>query len=486
MMQLKIKYTMLVALILAFAGCDKLIYDQEPKGGINHKVYLSVNVRAAQPSSGLRSSINQDITYSEDRVQSLAMLIFKSDNGERVGLHVIENTLGSGEATRAFQVEMTPGQYDLYFVANLPDLQTALNEINIPNRAAMNTYLENADRMLSEALYLGASATEAFPMARVYLNQEITEGGTIYQPKPFKPKQLNSEERTVVVNASGNGEDERNYVELIRVVAKLEVNLEGVADVGVDKVYFRNANRHFRLVEFEGAPTAYYNDNLTNTTLRQLPGTNTYVYYMSEAIIGTTSWSGTGNNQPINYFTILTLDGKVYDIPIITYDGVTPIPAGDYLNFSTDGRADNMYSIFRNRHYVYTVRNLEKIEIGYQVDPWNVVERPTYMGYGYNVEVDKDGNVTITNTIDDCMPHKVYLVAVGGAYFDTDTSATTTIEYGYTSEDDPGYDEETAKAGYSEDFTLNSSFVTSGPYLEVYYNKVPGATGVTPDKVFTK
>lgn len=114
MVQLKMKYAMLVALILAFAGCDKLIYDQEPEGGIDHKVYLAVNVRAAQPTNGLRAadpSINTDAMYYEDNVYDLAMLIFNSDvNGERVGIVHLNNNPGSGVSTRAFQVELTAGK----------------------------------------------------------------------------------------------------------------------------------------------------------------------------------------------------------------------------------------------------------------------------------------------------------------------------------------------------------------------------------------
>lgn len=482
MMKLQKTYFMLVALIFALAGCDKLIYDDEPDGGSESKVYLSVNVRAAKAQSGLRSSINE-APLTEDKVHDLAMLIFDSSNGERVGLHVIGNTLGSGEATRAFQVEMTPGQYDLYFVANMPNLQAALSEANIPNRDAMDTYLRVASRNLSDALYLGASDTEAFPMARVYLNQQVTEGGTIYQPKPFKPKQYNTEERMVVVNASGVGADERDYVELIRVVAKLEVILDDATGLGVYKVYFRNANRHFCLVEFGTAPTEYYNDNSTNTELRQLPGTNTYIYYMPEAIISSAMWSETGDNKPVNYFTIVTLGGTEYDIPIISNEASITSDylakaKGTFTGFTPD------YNIHRNRHYKYVVRNLQQIEIIYEIDPWNVVNKSTYMGYGYNVEVDDDGNIKITNTIDDCMPHKVHLVAVNGAYFGTPSN--TMVEYGFESEDDPGYDEAKAKAGYSENFQVNSDGVVTGqPYLEVYYNKMSGV-GVTPDKVFTK
>lgn len=476
-------FVVFLAVLLPFTACDKLIYDQPDNTGNGAKVYLSVSTRAAQAKSGLRSSINEDDadSFFEDRVHSLAMLVFNSGSGEKIGEY-FNFTLGSGIATRAFNVELTPGLHDFYFVANMPDMETDL--AGIADRDAMDAYLNNASRVLNDALYRGASETAGFPMARAYLNQEVTEGGTVYQPKPFKPKQYATEERKVVVNAEGSGTDEREYVELIRVVAKLEVKLDGTTDLGVADLYFRNANRHFSLAEFETAPAAYFNDNTSDTQLRRLGTTHTYIYYMPEAIITSGSWDDddSAGNKPINYFTIKTVDGTEYDIPIISNEASISSDylakaKGTFVGFTPD------YTIHRNRHYQFTVKNLEQIEIIYEIDPWNVVDKALYMGYGYNVEVGDDGNIKITNTIDDCMPHKVRLVALNGAYFDTPGNAM--IEYGYASESDPGYDPRKAEAGYSEDFQVNTKSVAAGPYLEVYYNKMPDP-GVTPDKVFTK
>lgn len=470
---------LLLAATLTFIACDKLIYDQpgdEPANG-GAKVFLSVNIQAAR-ESGLRA-INEDVEF-DDRVHHLALLVFDSNTGER--LADFFGNIGKERTNYSFTLELTPGQRDFYFVANMPEAD--FTELLIPDKTAMDNYMKVfTGRDLDPDLYLGASETVGFPMARVYLNQEVTEGGTVYQPKPFKPRQYDAEERQVVVNASGNGAVGREYVELIRVVAKLEVRLDGGSNLGVDKVYFRNANGHFRLIEFETAPTTYFNDNTSNTELRQLTGTGTYMYYMPEALITSATWSDAGNNQPINYFTIVTVDGTEYDVPIISNEASITSDylakaKGTFSGFTPD------YNIHRNRHYLFTVKNLEQIEIIYEIDPWNVVNKSTYMGYGYNVEVDDNGNIKITNTIDDCMPHKVRLVAVNGAYFGT--PGNTTVEYGYESESETGYDEQKSKAGYSEGFAINKEGVTGGlPYLEVYYNKVPGA-GVTPDKVFTK
>ena len=460
-MTYRLLYFILLATLLPFSACDSVIYDQP--GGNEEKVYLSVSTRAAQANSGLRSSdtesINTDVTDFEDAVHNLSMWIFDSATGTKIGEYS-NSTVGSGiPATRVFNIEITPGKCDFYFVANMP--QGAA----IADRNAMNAYLQDAARDLTGTLYLGASATGGFPMARVYLNQVITKGGTIYQPMPFKPKQGNTEGEKVLVNAAGNGADEREYVELIRVVAKLEVTLEGTTDMGVSKIYFRNANRHFRLVEFQTAPTTFYNDNSTQIKeLKRVGTTNTYLYYMPEAIIASATW----NNQPINYFTIETIGGTVYDIPIIS--NATSITT-DYLakaKGTFSGFIPN-YTVYRNHHYKYVVKNLEKIEIFYEVDPWNVVNKSTYMGYGYNVEVDDEGNITVTNTIDDCLPHKVEFKALNGAYFSTPSETTKT--FGYTSKGDVDFDSAKLKTGYFENYVISKDGVSSGNvYLQVYYN----------------
>ena len=469
MIKLQRTYVMLVALSLVFVGCDKLIYDQqESEGGADHKVHLSVNVRAAQPKSGLRAaeepSINTDEDHFEDYVYDLAMLVFNSDGGQRVGIVHLNNSLGKGESTHAFKVELTANKtYDFYFVANMPDMRDDLTEANIPNREAMDKYL-SATRELSSTLYQGASdkEKEGFPMARIYKNQLVEAGGTIYQPKPFYPKQGSSEEYSVVATSAGTGDDTRDYVELIRVVAKLEVNLDldEETSLGVKKVYFRNANRHFRLVEFDTPPAEYFNDNSKKTEeLRRLESSNTYIYYMPEAMISSVTWNSeeSSNQQPINYFTIVTLDGTEYDIPIISNE--TSITS-DYLEKAkgTSGYTPD-YTIHRNHHYKYIVRNLEQIEVIYEVEPWNLVERHTYLGYGYNVHIDEKGKVTVNNTVDACPPHEIKLVAINDATFEGGPTDKVKVFKDYR----PG--------AISPDYQLNN-IPSSGEYLQVWYNDI--------------
>src|SRR5690554_6331741 len=178
MIKFKWIYITMGVLLLSLIGCEKLIFDQtnEETPGAEPKVHLSVNVRAAQPKSGLRSSINQETDF-EDHVHSLAMVIFDSKEGDIVGTYFNDN-LGSGESTYAFTVEMKPGNYDFYFIANVPDLATGL--AGVTNTSEMVEYM-NTVRKLDEDLYEKATSSKGFPMSRVYLNQDVKAGGTIYQ-----------------------------------------------------------------------------------------------------------------------------------------------------------------------------------------------------------------------------------------------------------------------------------------------------------------
>ena len=440
MKRLRYIYIAFAGMALAFAGCDS---KEGESNADNNTVYLAVTRATAD---GVES-INADNTDYEDRVHDLAMLVFDSSTGNKVGEYY--ETGISMSSSNTFVVKLTPGTRNFYFIANMDN--SAMQ--SIASESAMKAYMGTMTNLDAVLCNPGASLNKGFPMSRVYLNQTVTTGGSIYQPTPFKP----------------GGEDR---VKLIRVVAKLEVNLDGTADMGVKGIYFRNANRQFCLSNPSTTPpSTYFNDNTTDVPLKRVGTTNTYIYYMPEAIISSTTWKTGNDNKPINYFTIETNSGVKYDIPIISNEATITADylkkaTGQFIGFTPD------YNILRNHHYKYTIKNLQKIEIIYTVNEWDKVEKSLYMGYGYNVEVDENGNVTITNMIDDCLPHKVKLVAMNGAYFGTDSSVIT-WEYGYTTTSDAGYSADKLKSGYTEANNINADGVASGTvYLEVFYNGV--------------
>lgn len=422
MVRLNIIYITVISILLLFSGCDSLIYDDHDNPQAQQPVvYLSITKAQA---AGLET-LNADNVDYEDRVHDLAMLVFDSSTGAKVGEHFDEN-IPFSEKEKSYTVILTPGQRDFYFVANMPI--AALKGIS--TKANMEAYMSSL-RDLDTDLYLKASETKGFPMSRIYKNQTVSEGGNIYSPLPFRP---DGEER----------------VRLIRVEAKLEVIIEGLAaNIGVKNIYYKNAYRQFSLSSLLTPPTpVYYEDK----PLKKV--NNSYIYYMPEALMTAPSWS-TPAHKPVNYFIIETLSGTFYEVPIITYDGV--ITENDYLSFARGNQTEKPdYNIYRNRHYAFTIKNLQTIEIVYDIDPWQVKQSATYMGYGYNVGVDENGKVTISNTIDACAPHAVKLQTVAPFTFSDNTTEKT-----FTSLDTTA----------SVEYMLNSVPSTgSGVYLRVYYN----------------
>ncbi len=428
MIQNILKYSILFGIIFGVVSCDKLIYDnlEEKPDGKEAKVFLAVT-RAAHTDGN--ESINEDVIDFEDRVHDMAMFVFDNTSGELVGEPYFESDIPITDKSKTFVVELTPGQRDFYFVANMP-MTTDLTAIT--TRTALETYMKTLID-LDEALYVSASETKGFPMSRVYPNQTITMGGTIYTPAPFKP-------------------DGDNRVKLRRVVAQLQVDFDPTEIDLVKNVYYKNAFRKFSLLA-DGVITSpeYYLETATNNALRK--SGNSYIYNMPEALMTNPVWTAT-EHKPINYFVIETMNDITYEIPIITHEGT--IADGNYLKFARGEQAQKPeYAIYRNRRYVYEIKNLQQdIEIDYVVDPWTLVQSSFYMGYGYNVGVDDEGNVTISNTVEACTPHDVKLVTKSGFTFDGGGTERTFVDT------DP-----TASATYKV-----VPVPTTGAYLDLYYN----------------
>ena len=247
MIQNILKYSILFGLIFAVVSCDKLLYDnlEEKPDGNEAKVFLAIT-RAAHTDG--EESINKDVVDFEDRVHDMAMFVFDNTSGELVGEPYFESDIPITDKSKTFVVELTPGQRDFYFVANMP--KTELEEI--ASRSALEDYMK-LTKNLDEDLYLNASETKGFPMSRVYPNQTITMGGTIYTPAPFKP----------------DGEDR---VKLQRALAQLQVYFVATEIGLVKNVYYKNAFRKFSLLPLDSplSPAEYYVETTTNNALRCL------------------------------------------------------------------------------------------------------------------------------------------------------------------------------------------------------------------------
>lgn len=105
---------------------------------------------------------------------------------------------------------------------------------------------------------------------------------------------------------------------------------------------------------------------------------------------------------------------------------------------------------------LFLTKKLQTIEIIYSIDPWKIKQSATYMGYGYNVGIDEDGKITISNTIEACAPHDIVLKTLAPFKFSDNTTEKSFNNF------DP-----TASVGYTLS-TIPS--VGDGSYLQVYYN----------------
>ena len=183
---------------------------------------------------------------------------------------------------------------------------------------------------------------------------------------------------------------------------------------------------------------------------------NSYIYYMPEALIESGTWNDL-SPAPINYFLIETLEGTFYTIPIIS--SLNSISADEYLDFATGKKINKPnYSIYRNSHYLFTINNLQQLELTYQIDPWNMVYYSTFMGYGYNITIDDSGQLRVENTVAACGRHEITLKTQGSFKFDDDDTEKLF--------DDPSSD---AAASYIITPVPQEG---DGDYLEVYYNDV--------------
>lgn len=160
MMQLKKRYFALILLLFLWSGCDRGV-DPQPDP-LQPDVYLLVNARAAHTNG--EESINMDAEDFEDRVHSLAMLVFDSNTGEKVAEH-FSSSIGSGTSTYVFTVKLKPGQRDFFFVANIPNMQTAM--ASIVNKSDMNHFMQ-VFRDLDPIHYHNATNNNGFPMSRMY------------------------------------------------------------------------------------------------------------------------------------------------------------------------------------------------------------------------------------------------------------------------------------------------------------------------------
>ena len=136
-MNVKLLYFLTACWLFALGSCDSLIYDDREGSHETDEgpvVYLSITKAQA---AGLES-LNADAADYEDRVHDLALLVFDSATGEKVGEYFDEN-IPFGVKEKSFTVKLTPGTRDFYFIANMP-----MTELKAAHQALVEAALAEA------------------------------------------------------------------------------------------------------------------------------------------------------------------------------------------------------------------------------------------------------------------------------------------------------------------------------------------------------
>lgn len=359
-----IAYVNLVLFLLlgiTLGACTTTIFEELPDKNDNI-VHLSIT-----RSQGSNISINQDYIDYEDRVHNLAMLVFDSNTGDLVCNH-FESAILQQEVSKTFKVEMIPGQRDLYFIANVSfdELKT------ITHRQEAISYLTRLNK-LPENLFIRASATEGFPMSAIYHNQRIEGGGTENSPRPFRP-------------------NNQNAILLQRVVAKIDVAIQGAAASYVKKIEYING------VDQYSMQTLTNDDGKTRSTrLFNKVAENTYRLYIPEVIFDENTTLNTADTKNINSIKITFKNNKTRLVPIVS-NGENFQES--YISFAKGEEQNNEvtpdYNIYRNKNYQLDL-NLtateKELKVAIKVLPWTYQDSQFDFGQPeYKIEVESIAN----------------------------------------------------------------------------------------------
>lgn len=191
-----IQLFILLAIILL--TCTKCTNDDDRKDEDSGNTYITLSLKA------LSTSINEDKTLWEDRVDELRMIVFNPSDGQVVLNQKLDFPNGFANYSRG--VLIANGSYDFYFIANetayTGSFVTAISSIKNKSEFQSDTRYKQL-QYNSKFAPDETSQTGRFLMSAIYNNIGVTTGGTIDNPAPLILP--------------------TNKVELIRSLAKVEV-----------------------------------------------------------------------------------------------------------------------------------------------------------------------------------------------------------------------------------------------------------------------
>lgn len=307
-------------------------------------------------------SVNQDNVDFEDHVERLAALVFDAA-GNRIAEYF-------GHETQ-FRLKLKPGKLNFFFLANYSsDLEAELKSKT--KQSELQAFMQT----LRPYTIYKSGADVRFPMARIYLNQDIPKGGTMMDPIPFIPK-LSPTEQLSPVSLFGSDHPTKNKtINLVRACAKVSMTLKGEGLNDVKTVKYHNAATQFSFMQLSDNHSAPADKILDVDLSASGTAAKSGKVYTPELLFNSgnkPSWDVT-NDQPkngANYIEITTKSGRTYKIPVINNGDGKP----DYMKFAKSKDAD--HRIIRNQHYKYDITlaaDTKEIIVEVKVMPWTLVQ----------------------------------------------------------------------------------------------------------------
>lgn len=397
-----------LAVFVCAIGLGSCIYDSgEVENGCS--TYMSAVLRDGyvRMRAQVDHSINADAQEFEDRVNTLAMLVFPSGRMERTAYHY---ATASAVTATIPATKVTPGDNDIYFFANVTEADVK----GLTLRSEVEEYLQKKIDFPA-ALNKAATATLGFPMSRVYYGQNIPKGYTSDKPYKWEPNKAGGGDLKPV---SLFGTDLiQGKVGLVRACAKITIDIKGEGRLGVVKVEYLHAVKQYSMKQLKARA---FSDSEIGT-LELFSSTSAalekpLVAYVPESLFDTSDSSAApkwdtatdrGQNG-VNYIMITMKSGKVFTVPVVHIDNVS---TSNYIEYAKGASAN--YNVVRNNHYQYRIsvpqdEKEKEIEVGYKVMPWNLIQsemsykRPKYSFKLYLVpkgtkfeEVKKESSISV-------------------------------------------------------------------------------------------
>lgn len=387
-------------------------------------------------------------TADDHRVTSIRMIVFL---GDKVELNQKYYATNPGDNMRAFTIEgqnflmdmeLLPARYEFVVIANEVEswgLESVTTRTELTTKAEMLNYINPITNSASTQL-----TTTGIPMTgKAYVNV---------------PSRLSSTDADRWVAET--------VIQLERTIARVQVNLTnidpltsevypGALGLQIKSISLKNVNQIYNVYHSGAITTTETGATISGMPISHIAGAPFHNQMILSAYMAERFSPGADVDKSTYAEIVINRNNEdmLYSIPIYQTDNEMITGAKNY-------------NIFRNHlyHLNCTLAGTDmNVEVYYNIGAWSVEERSLYLGMGYQLEL-VDGQLTVTNTLPACDPHKITMQPLSG---------TTLTKDGITfTEANPAiFDElpEDATASYTID---NSATIPGSVYLEVYYNDI--------------